>query len=318
MKRIPALAVLVLVCVACSDGTARPVDWLAYQADTTPPEIHVVRTDGTENSSPTSDVTGLDQTNPDWSPDGKSLVFGVTENGVDSLWTVHADGTGAAMLLECVEPCIFYDDPAWSPDGKKVAYDLMSVTDGVAIGALETVDVETGKVEVVMDGDEEHFFAGVRWSPDGSSLVFEYVHKTGPSIDGEVDGVELSVIDVATGAPSRRALTEPGTFAATADWGPYSDVIVFSALPTAEATAPDLFTIHPDGSGLTRMTSLGDDGGSAEEPAWSVDGKSVYFKARVAGEGAGLALVPAGGGEVKPAWGDTYPAGRHPRIHAAG
>lgn len=318
MKRIPALAVLVFASVACSDDTAQPVDWLTYQADTSPTEIHVVRTDGSDNTSPTGEVPGLDQTNPDWSPDGKSLVFGVTENGVDSLWTVHADGTDPAMLLECVDPCVFYDDPAWSPDGKHVAYDRMNVADGVSSGALETVDVATGEVKVVMEGDDQHFFAGARWSPDGSSLVFEYVHTAEPGMDAEVDGVELSVVDVAEGATSLRTLTDPGIFAATADWGPYGDLIVFSALPEVGAPAPELFTIHPDGSGLTRVTHLADDGGAAEEPSWSADGKSIYFKATVAGTGSGLAVVPVGGGDVRPAWGDTYPAGRHPRIHAAG
>jgi Tol biopolymer transport system component len=322
-RTIAMAATLALALMACSDdsgttgGDGPPADRLVYQADTSPTAIMVMNADGTDRHEVGADIPGLDRTNPDWSPDGSTLVFGVTDNGVDSLWTASADGTSSKMLLECVAPCVYYDDPAYSPDGSKVAYARMALTDGATVATLETVDVQSGVVTVLSQGDEEHFFAGVRWSPDGQSLVFEYVHKTGPTLDAAVDGVELSIIDVAAGATSRRALTDPATFAATADWGPNGDVIVFSALPSTDASAPDLFTIRPDGTQLTRITTLADAGGSAEEPAWSGDGASIWFKANVAGAGSGLATVARTGGEVLPAVGDAYVPGRHPRLHKA-
>lgn len=313
---IALLATFACTFAACSDDAPSSNERVTYQADSSPTAIIVMRSDGSDQVEVGKDIPGSDRTNPDWSPDGTTLVFGVTNDGVDSLWTAKADGGASKLLLECSDPCIYFDDPAYSPDGSKVAYARMAVVDDATEATLETVDVATGEVTVLHPSDAEHFFAGVRWSPDGKSVVFEYVHKTGPSLDADVDGVELSVMDVAEGSASRRALTEPALFAATADWGPNGDLIVFSALPTAESLSPDLFTVHPDGTGLTRLTSLGDDGGSAEEPAWSADGKSVWFKATVPGTGTGLAVVAATGGAVRPAVGDSYRPGRHPRLHA--
>lgn len=306
------------VLVACGDSSSAPVDWLTYQADTSPAEVHVVRTDGTENSSPTGDVPGLDETNPDWSPDGTRLVFAVTNNGGDSLWTVNADGTNPAVLLECVEPCAYYDDPAWSPDGTKVLYSRTSVVDGEIDAAIETVDVADGAVTVLLEAEPEYFFSGTRYSPDGTSVVYEHVHQKGTAPGGEVDGVELRLFQVTSPASTVTVLVGPDTFPVTPDWGPNGDLIVFSAFPDPSGSTPDLFTIRPDGSELTRVTTLADDGGSAEEPAWSGDATSIYFTASMPDGGGGIAVVPAGGGEPRPAWGDTYTAGRHPRVHAAG
>ena len=65
-----------------------------------------------------------------------------------------------------------------------------------------------------------------------------------------------------------------------------------------------------------RLTALADEGGSAEEPAWSADGSTVYFKGTVSGEEGVLAKVSAKGGAVSPAFGTEYDVhGRHPRLH---
>ncbi len=86
--------------------------------------------------------------------------------------------------------------------------------------------------------------------------------------------------------------------------------------PDPEARAPDLFTISPDGTGLTRLTTTDDRGGAAEEPAWSVDGTHVYFSHTTADGANGLAVVAATGGEVVPAFGDRCRPDV-PRLHAA-
>jgi Tol biopolymer transport system component len=320
MKRIPSwtlLALASLVTGACGDDdSAIKTDRLVYQADTSPTTIMVVHADGSNKVEVGKDIPGLDRTNPDWSPDGTRLVFAVTNNGVDSLWTVNADGTGAAMLLECVDPCLVYDDPAWSPDGTKVLYSRTSEVDGKSDAALETVDVADFTVTEVLAADSEHLFSGARYSPDGTSIVFEHVHKQGTAVDAEVDGVELTVLQVAAPASTLTVLAGPDTFPVTPDWGPNGDLIVFSALADPSASAPDLFTIQPDGSGLTRVTTLADAGGAAEEPAWSGDGTTIHFTASLPDGVVGIAVVPTGGG-VKPALGDTYQPGRHPRVHAA-
>ena len=53
-------------------------------------------------------------TNPDWSPDGRRLVYQSVRNGDSDLWTVNADGSGSKEITYSVGQD---GDPAWSPDG---------------------------------------------------------------------------------------------------------------------------------------------------------------------------------------------------------
>ncbi len=319
--RVLASLALVGFVAACGAESApaaptSDVDWMAFQGDT---GIGVVRTDGTDARWPAEAVPSLRQTNPDWSPDGTRLVFAATNVfGADDLWTVGLDGAAPTQILACTSPCLVFDDPAWSPDGTKVLYSRRAEDGkGRSRATLETVTVADGTVEVLLTAEPDEGFAGPRWSPDGTRAVFELVRAASPAFDADVEEVTLMVIDPSAPETSQRALTDPMLFAATADWSPDGQLIVFSALPVAGAAAPDLFTIAPDGSGLTRITTTADEGGSAEEPAWSVDGSTIYFKHTTADDVTGLAVVAKDGGAVAPAYGETEPAGRHPRLHAA-
>jgi Tol biopolymer transport system component len=317
------VSVLAIVLVSsCSDDpapaaapTGPAADWMVYQPGAS---ISVIRTDGTDGAPVSTDVPG-GETNPDWSPDGKRLVFAVSNGSTDDLWTVSADGSDPTLLLGCTSPCAYFDDPAWSPDGTKVLYSRMSDDgDGNIVGTLETVAVADLTVEVLLRAGPKEFFSGPRWSPDGKSAVFETVHTTSKKRDSALDGVTLTLIDMAKPRTSRRTLTDPALFAATPDWSGDGLLIVYSALPEADATSPDLFTISPDGSGLTRITTLGDDGGAAAEPAWSVDSSQVYFAMTTPdGQSAKLAVVPRTGGDPQPAIGGKYMTGNHPRLHSA-
>lgn len=310
-----AVGAVGLAACAGSGGGAAANDVMVYQGDANHTVIVTIRGDGTGKSSPTDDVPGQDQTNPDWSPDGKRIVFAVSD-GADDLWTVNADGTGAEMLLACDDPCVFLDDPAWSPDGASVMYERMVVKDGAMTSTLESVDVQTGKVTVWLTAPPTDGYAGVRYSSDGTQVVFEQVHTVGTTPDAEALGVSLNVFDLRHPDRPPVVIVAPELFPATADWGPNSSTIVFAALPAAGASATDLFTVRPDGTGLTRLTNLADDGGYAAEPAWSVDGSTIYFSAGVSGEQGVLAKVSAKGGDVSPAFGKQYDVhGRHPRLH---
>ncbi len=290
--------------------------WIAFQQFPGTSTVVLARPDGSDLRSPTSDVPGGDQTNPDWSPDGSQVVFAVTIDGRDDLWVVNADGTGARLLADCIADCMNLDDPAWSPDGRTVLYSRMRNVEGVAVSTLEHVDVASGAVEVIVTAAPAHFYAGQRWSPDGKSVVLEVVELTGASVDSGVEDVSLAIIDVAAPTAAGRELIGAGRFPETAAWAPDGSVIVFAALEASGASGDDLYVIGADGQGLRRITTIADEGGNATHPDVSPDGSSVVFAARLPGESRTvLGLVDLdGGGDIVPAMGATFIEGVHPRL----
>jgi len=85
-------------------------DWLAYvrdwSDDTLEGQISLVRPNGDD---PHTLVQG---DSPDWSPDGKQLVY--VHKG--SIWTMNADGSGAKRLIPDGR------SPAWSRDGEMIVF----------------------------------------------------------------------------------------------------------------------------------------------------------------------------------------------------
>jgi len=85
-------------------------DWLAYvqnwSEDTLEGQISLVRPNGDDAR------TLVPGDAPDWSPDGKQLVY--VHNG--SIWTVNADGTDGHQLIPNGH------SPAWSRDGQMIAF----------------------------------------------------------------------------------------------------------------------------------------------------------------------------------------------------
>ena len=301
---------------ASADDIVAPGEpWITFQGTTTSERVFLVRPDGTGRHSPTRDVPGTHQTNPDWSPDGQRLTFIVTQNGTDDLWIVDGDGTAAHRVIDCQHPCRAIDDPAWSPDGRSIVYSRTIGGSGTSENTLEVIQPDSGAITVLLGGDPSVFYAGARWSPDGQSIVVEVVQKAGPDADADITGVTLSIVDLQATPPTVTPITDPALFAATADWSPNGELIVYSALAAAGDEAPDLFTIHPDGSGLTRITNLVANGGSAAEPTFTRDSAGIVFSAQLEpGGDLVLAAVDLDGSNLRPATGDGYHHGRHPRI----
>jgi TolB protein len=100
------------------------------------------------------------------------------------------------------------------------------------------------------------------WSPDGSKIVFS---RTGRSYWSTDD--DIAIVDVDRGETSVEIIFTYGDGQCAA-WSPDGQRIAFTG-----AGAWEIFTITPDGSGLTQVTNFGRY--PVEGPDWSPDGSKI-------------------------------------------
>jgi Tol biopolymer transport system component len=104
-------------------------NWLVTVSDRHPPfgsgyQLYVMHPDGSDEKRIT-EGTGLN-CYPRFSPDGKQIVY-LHQRGLDSLWTVAADGSNPKQVLASDSDGSNSPQGAcWSPDGKWLAIQLMN------------------------------------------------------------------------------------------------------------------------------------------------------------------------------------------------
>lgn len=81
---------------------------------------------------------------PKWSPDEAHMVFALSRNGQQDLYTALSDGSEARLLTN--SEFKFIRPVAWSADGKILARGFSRNRDGDWISRIVFVDVETGSV----------------------------------------------------------------------------------------------------------------------------------------------------------------------------
>jgi len=271
--------------------------WIVYQwcgaNGCDQPRVYVVRPDGrdphlllTDPASPLTDPA----THPDWSPDGERILVATEPaDGVGEIWTVNADGSDAKLLIACPgAPCAYLGAPAWSPDGKRIAFQrvLSAPAPGTEIDQIDVMDLATGATHVVamppVAGSEVDMFINPRWSPDGTQIVFTVMRYPTPPTDENILSSSIAVVKAdGSEADKARILTDPALFGSYPDWSPDGQRIVFNTYPLGSfqdtTKATNLYTIRPDGTGLTQVTRFGENDTRATQPTWTPDGKRIIF-----------------------------------------
>jgi TolB protein len=183
--------------------------------------------------------------------------------GQIGLFIAAADGSGERALL--ATPDVDYD-AVWSPDGASIVF--TSERNGSA--DLYRVRADGSGLERLTDSpayDDQAAFA-----PDGKQLVFVSTRAGGTS--------DLWTMDLQTRRAKPLTSGPGGDFRPA--WSPDGKWIAFASdrlsnLPFAHGRwerlhLVDVYVIHPDGTGLKRITEHGDFCGS---PKWFPDSKRV-------------------------------------------
>jgi len=258
---------------------------IAYIADSTGrKELYIMDVDGHAPVRLTSHRSIV--LNPDFSPDGRSLIFtSYKANNPDLYLKELASGQESRISHQKG----LNVGGRYAPDGDRIAVTLSR--DGDSELYLLTPD---GKIESRLT---RHWAIDIdpSWSPDGRQLAFVSNRAGNPNI-----------FLLAPGSDKVQRLTLNGKYNVTPAWSPRGDRIAFAR---KENGVFDLYTIRPDGSDERRLT-FGT--GNKEHPRWSPDGrflvyslddgaKKAIYVMRADGTGA-RQISPPGGNASHPAW----------------
>jgi dipeptidyl aminopeptidase/acylaminoacyl peptidase len=244
--------------------------------------LWIMRADGTHAAMvepPPHYVTPDAMSHADVAPDGRSIVFTTTRDPVDDLWTLDLTTGRGHRLLRCApRTCVEYVSPSYSPDGTQVAVTEFAAPPSPGVpprtSQILILDLASGATRVIATSRLDGYVDHARWSPDGSHLVVDV---------GDVDGSWIATVPT-DGSGTLTAITPKDLHAATPDWSPAGDLIVFCTWGDDQepriSDHSDLWTVRPDGSGLTRLLASdhsfrGELGDRYTHPLFTLNGKGV-------------------------------------------
>jgi Tol biopolymer transport system component len=276
-------------------------------------EIAYLRRDRSEHgvfySSGKTGPKGSDLRSPSWSPDGAQVVYGryVTKPSDEPVkvwsrnpqfdmyataWLPEYDRSGEHLAVtkmsddRATTSLLIVDEgkparsvltqkglilgPSWSPDGKQIVIGVGIFTAflGSDSGSKKPIDPINGGAQVGIvnaDGSDFHLItsgnsnnAFASFGPDGKHIVYR-------TTSADADGLRIVNLDDKT----VKVLTnEWDNFPV---WSPRGDLIAFIRRTGADF---EVFTIHPDGTGLKQLTKTH---GNDAHLSWSPDGERLLF-----------------------------------------
>jgi TolB protein len=287
-------ATVVATALATTPGTNGQITFRRYaDAKQTASAIFTMNPDGTGLRQISSSPKGAIDDQPDWAPDGRRISFTrCPSDGPCGAYIVNADGSGLRALTPvCNRPpardrvprgCEDAANPSFAPDGQHVTY--TSATGRVRIfkkfdvgfiehSALTTVGADgTGRREIYrlprFGGDANY----PQLSPDGRLILFERVNSplSRPRL-----GHAVFVMN-ADGTGVHRVTPWSLRAGDNADWAPDSSRILFRSLSDEPNDRSQYYTVRPDGSQLTKLTSF-PRGRRLFSASFSPDGQHIVF-----------------------------------------
>ena len=128
---------------------------------------------------------------PDWSSDGKKIVFSSNRTGNNDIWIMNADGSSQTQLTNTSAN---EGHPHFSPDGKQIVFwsersGFREVWTMNSDGSSQTQITN----DMLNDG-------GAAWSPDGTQLVFRRNNQSGSGDIWVMDSDGTNLTQITTNA----------------------------------------------------------------------------------------------------------------------
>lgn len=212
-RAFPVIAVLTLIFFHVETAAAQPrPDPLSGDSVSRPPsnsqlafvrdqQIYVVNVDGTGLIQLTDTEPDVANSDPAWSPDGRTITFTSDWRAYDfvyDLYAMDADGSDVCPILQGPffwPGATFYYQSAWSPDGQSIA--VVRCADAFEIcwpdSDIAIANADGSELRVIAHGGG---YASPSWSPDGHWIAYAsltcrscepYIRYV--QVDGDIEGL---------------------------------------------------------------------------------------------------------------------------------
>jgi TolB protein len=220
--------------------------------------VWVIDWDGTNLHNLTKDST-QDGLHPDWSPDGRQVVFESWGTGSGEIYIMNADGSEVRRLTEGASN---NREPKWSPDGKWIAYHCEQSTDIEATTRICVVSPDGESAGDAISGLDP------TWSPllagGESRLAFRCKGQGGQDdiCTARPDGSEWVNMTNNSGDDFNQA------------WSPDGKWIAYISNRNSKL---DIYKICIDCAGEPTEIRLTNENGYVGWPSWSPDGRQMAY-----------------------------------------
>lgn len=204
-----------------------------------------------------------------WSPDGRSLIYCASRNGISNVWQATTDGAGEKQLTTNEDKSALFFNPLFSPDGSQIAWSAMNIGDPNRRSWSLWI-LNGGQARQIYQSESALLIVG--WSPSGRELMVKSVEK---NKEIAVVPVDVNLLQVALdGGPARPIAKLDATYFQNIALSPDRKTFAF----VTRKSGSDTIQILPSNGGTPKtLISSNDARVYFSSLAFAPDGKTLYY-----------------------------------------